>query len=224
MERMPGVVTIPFDYELLPESEQNRLVPICIARLDKDGQEIAWGWFEAVSEIQDPLRELVRCVVGDVHRTSEVVDWSVHCLWRKHRNCLGYSPSGRVYATSRWRAKDLRAGGEGERTRRRLTIAMADLSENVRETALIDPVDHEAAYNNEILFAEFERQFRMRGLHDVAEMLDLVRDGRNWKEIAAQLNCDPNTAQRRFRRWRDRLAEWCELRQANARGFLSKVS
>ena len=45
-------VTIPLDFENLPGEAKASIVPICIERADRDGQEIAWGWFEAVEEFR----------------------------------------------------------------------------------------------------------------------------------------------------------------------------
>jgi DNA-directed RNA polymerase specialized sigma24 family protein len=220
---MSGVVIIPFNYEALPASEQSKIVPICIAKVDEHGDEIAWGWFQAVSEIQEPLRDLVRYIVGDVRRTSEVVDWAVHRLWAIHRDRFGRSPKAQVYAKSKWRAKDLRAGGEGERTRRHLTIALADLAEGMQATAMVDPTDYESAYQMELLLADMDTQFKARGLDDVSMMLKLVRDGNSWKQIGKRMDRNPDSAQRRFRRWRDRIAQCLADSQAPRRS-LSKTS
>ena len=43
---MVQVVTIPFDYEKLPASEREHVVPICIQLVDPSGQPIPMEWFE----------------------------------------------------------------------------------------------------------------------------------------------------------------------------------
>jgi hypothetical protein len=91
---MEKVVTIPYGYEELPLSEQQRIVPICLTRFDSEGQEIARGWFDAVSGIQEMLRNLARHVVQDVRRTSEVVDPAVQNIWSIHQDRFGALPGG----------------------------------------------------------------------------------------------------------------------------------
>ena len=54
--------------------------------------------------------------------------------------------------------------------------------------------------------AALGQRFRERKLEDVEEILQLVRDGNNWKDIGKRLNRDPNVTQRRFRRWMDKAA------------------
>ena len=50
-------VTLPFDFEQLPPDRKASVVPICIERTDRDGAEIAWGWFEAVGRDSGLLPE-----------------------------------------------------------------------------------------------------------------------------------------------------------------------
>ena len=203
---MEKVVTIPYGYEDLPHSEQQRIVPICLARIDAEGNEIARGWFDAVSGIQDKLRNLTRYVVQDVRRTSEVVDPAVQTIWRIHGDRFGRSPEARIYAFSKWNAKYVREQDLGMATRTRDIVALETLSEAVLEKTLVDPTDYEALYQRELDFEQMNQQFQERGLVDVSAMYEMVRDGKNWKEIGEQLNRNPDTAQRRFRRWRDRIA------------------
>src|SRR3978361_549502 len=99
---MEKVVTIPYGYEELPFSEQQRIVPICLTRFDSEGQEIARGWFDAVSGIQEVVRNLARHVVQDVRRTSEVVDPAVQNIWSIHQDRLGRCPEAQVYAFKKW--------------------------------------------------------------------------------------------------------------------------
>lgn len=90
------VVTIPFNYEQLPPSEQAKIVPICIKATDDEGNLIDWGWFEAVARVQDELRALAKAWLEDVWRVSEIAEAAVHRLWNKHRHNLGRRPSTRV--------------------------------------------------------------------------------------------------------------------------------
>src|SRR5215471_1748370 len=58
-------VTIPFDYDELPESTRAAVIPICIARDDEEGRPIAWGWFEAIGRIPDRMLALARRYLRD---------------------------------------------------------------------------------------------------------------------------------------------------------------
>ena len=49
---MESVVTIPFGYD----PDRDRILPICLPARDDDGKPIAWGWFEAVARMENPLR------------------------------------------------------------------------------------------------------------------------------------------------------------------------
>ena len=82
-------VTIPFDFENLSPDVQASTIPICIERCDREGKDIAWGWFEAVATVQEPLRRLAKSVLEDVWRVSELAEASVHTLWYAHRANLG---------------------------------------------------------------------------------------------------------------------------------------
>src|ERR1700743_295641 len=71
-------VQIPFGFENLSPEEQGATVPICIQRTDRHGKDIEWGWFEAVSEVQDKLRGLARTWLEDVWRGLVVAVGSAH--------------------------------------------------------------------------------------------------------------------------------------------------
>jgi hypothetical protein len=62
------VVTIPFDFEDLPD--KSSIVPICINDTDRHGTRIGWRWITAVVPIADLLRKLARRRLDDVWRVS----------------------------------------------------------------------------------------------------------------------------------------------------------
>jgi hypothetical protein len=101
--------------------------------------------------------------------------------------------------------------GGSERDRRGLNVALEDLHEALRGTLLVDSCDYEREYNEEIDLARVGALFRSRGVDDVEEMLRHTRDGCTWKEIGERMNCDPDVAQRRFRRWLHRAARSLKL-------------
>jgi hypothetical protein len=199
------VVIIPFNFEELGPAEQEKLVPICLARKDRCGNNIAWGWFEAVSKIQNPLRSLARRLLYDVWRASEITDLAVQSLWESHGDDLGRRPENRVYVQAKWYAQDLRAGTQRERRGR--TIALDDLDESIRKRALVDPAEYDARYAAGIQLSELSRRLDELGQTDVREMLDYLRNGCNWDEVGALTGQTANTAQRRFWRWISKVIE-----------------
>lgn len=199
------VVVIPFNFEELPPAEQTKVVPICLARQDRQGKNIAWGWFEAVSKVQNPLRSLARRLLRDVWRTSEISDMAVQSLWASHGDDLGRRPENRVYTQAKWYAQDLQAGSQRERRGR--TVALEDLEESIRKKALVDPAEYDARYMAGIQLSELSRRLEELGKGDVSEMLDHLRNGCTWDEIAGLTGQTANTAQRRFWRWIGKVIE-----------------
>ena len=197
------VVTIPFNYEELPFSQQAEIVPICIKSTDDQGLPIDWGWFEAAARVQDPLRGLARSWLDDVWRVSEITEAAVHGLWNKHGHNLGLRPSRRVYAAAKWQAQDRKAGTWQHR--RKILLAFDDLEEVVRERVLIDPANYGRVYEDDLYFKELGERLEGEGLDDVSEMLKLVRDGCTWDEIGQRVGKEPDTARIRFKRWINRL-------------------
>ena len=203
---MESVVNIPFGYD----PDQDRILPICLPARDDDGQPIAWGWFEAVARIENPLRSLTRKVLGDERYVSELTETALKIVWRNHGENYGRSPSARIYRQAEWSARDLKAGGN-ERDRRGLNVALEELHEALRGSLLVDSCDYELLYNEEMDLAKVGALFKSRGLDDIEEMLQHTRDGCTWKEIGERMNCDSNVAQRRFRRWLHRAAQSLKL-------------
>ncbi len=199
------VVTIPFNFERLSPSAQSSIVPIAIPAFDDDGSKIAWGWFEAVERVQNPLRGLARTFLEDVWRVSELTESAVKSVWRTHREDYGRSPSTRIYVQAKWVARDMRAGGS--RNRRGLDVGLGELDKALYERILTDECDYQEKYCIDMDLAALGQRFRERKLEDVEEILQLVRDGNNWKDIGKRLNLDPNVTQRRFRRWMDKAAD-----------------
>ncbi len=200
---MESIVTIPFNFEELPENHRKSIVPICIARLDAQGEEIAWGWFDAVVPIQEGLRALARRRLNDVWRVSELTEHSVHNLWRKHRHSLGFAPSRRIYKRAAWDVEDLR--NDGWRSRRGRDLALDAMEDITREYLLRDPTDFEGAYQFRLRLDEADAWLKQKGREDVREMLHLMSRGHKWHEISEHF-CEPEgNLRRRFSRWMRQL-------------------
>jgi hypothetical protein len=196
-------VTIPFDFENLAGEERAAVVPICIERADRDGCEIAWGWFEAVEAVQDPLRRLARSWLDDVWRVSELTEATVHTLWYRHKSDFGRRPGSRVLAQAKWYARDLQAGTW--QRRRGVVVGLEGLDELYRSRVLTDPAQHEDLYQREMYFKALSEKLEDAGQAEVSQMLTFVRDGCTWAEIGEQLGKDPDAARMKFRRWINRF-------------------
>jgi len=203
---MESVVNIPFGYD----PDRDEIIPICLPARDDEGNVIAWGWFEAVARIENPLRNLTKYVLGDERYVSELTETALKIVWKNHGENYGRSPSARIYRQAEWSARDLKAGGS-ERDRRGLNVALEDLHEAIQGRLLRDSNDYEAYFVEELDFAKVAAFFRSKGRDDIAEMLQHVRDGCKWKEVGARMNCDPNVAQRKYRRWLTRAARNLKL-------------
>ena len=196
-----AVVTIPFDYDEL--DDPNSVVPICLEDTDLQGRKIAWGWITAVVPISDRLRKLASRRLGDVWLASELTQLSVHRVWYKHENNLGFWPSGRIWHRAKWAAEDLRVGGR--RIRRGLDeplpedeTALASLLRGADPKALARLFPHcDWDFAGEIehaeLFSAILRQIRLRGNVEAGEMLDMICHGMTREQISAALKKKPNT-------------------------------
>ena len=203
-----AVVTIPFDYEQL--DDPNSVVPICIDDTDGEGRRIAWGWFTAVVPIAHRLRGLACRQLGDVWRVSELTETTVHDLWRKHRENLGFWPSGRIWHHARWKAKDLRVGGQ--RARHGLDEALPDderavdsLLRTADPRAMARLLPHrEWNFADEVerrdYFDTLIRKMRLRGNFEAGEIIEMMRLGMDRSEINALFASKPNTVTQNLHR------------------------
>lgn len=108
-----------------PDHAERRVVPICISDVDYHGRLVVPAWIEAVEPIADPLREMTEIVTGDVHNVSQITEEAVHSLSARHGEKLGRKPSSQVYASAKWRAQNLKAGGS--RSRKGLEVEFRDV-------------------------------------------------------------------------------------------------
>ena len=191
-------VTIPFDYDELPDVARATVIPICIARNDQQGSPIAWGWFEAIARIPDRMVSLARRYLCDPWRASELSEGALHRVWRKHGTDFGRRPEYRIYAHATWHARDLRAGSWHER--RGIVTGLDDLEQVVRNRILVDPANYVQRYHGDLDYRALSARLIEEGLEDVSQMLDLLRDGATWDEIGARLGRRADAARMRFHR------------------------
>jgi hypothetical protein len=198
-------VTIPFDYDKLPEVSRTAVIPICMARNDEEGTPIAWEWFEAIARIPDRMVSLARRYLSDPWRVSELSEGTLHRVWRKHGSDFGRRPEFRLYANARWHAKDLQAGSWHER--RGIVTRLDDLELVVRNRILVDPANYVRRYHGDLDYRALSSRLVEEGLEDVSQMLDLLRDGATWEEIGERLGRRADAARMRFRRKTARLVD-----------------
>jgi hypothetical protein len=188
-----AIVTIPFDYDRLPDP--SGIIPICIEDTDRFGCPINPAWFTAVEPIADQLRGLCRRTLADVWYVSELTEASVHALWGKHRHNLGRSPSARIYKHARWKAQDLRAGGRN--ARRGVDVELLDSI--LRKLRSAHDVHGEVEYDE--IRGLLARHFEAKGVPHIETMLDLWLSGHEWNEIADHIGKKPKAATQDFWRW-----------------------
>jgi len=201
-------VTIPFDYFELPYSEQQKITPICIPACDKNGNRIAWGWFEAASRVEERLRSMTRRILHDERLVSEVAEGGVHNAWHAHGENFSRSPEGLVVRNAGWHALNMRAGGRRERNGK--VVALEELSAYFQETLRRDPTDYAAEYNNKIDYDLMADQLAAEGYENMSQILDLMQTGKNWNDIAAELGEKPDAVRKRIRRWLSKRTDLAE--------------
>jgi hypothetical protein len=199
MDKPLGVVIIPFDYEQLPHDQQKAIVPICIASVDRHGNEIARVWFEqGVAPVQEQLRGLARYKLGDVRYVSELAELTVHKLWEKYGEDAGILPWRRVLASAAWEARDLAVGGSVWRKKHVFPLALSALDMGCGA----DQTEPEQIYIRRLLLERVERRIEKQQREDIRHIFFMLRDGYTFEELAQRFgNVDPETLRRRFARW-----------------------
>lgn len=192
-------VIIPFNYEALSAAEQDKIVPIFIPALDKKGVPIARGWFEAAARLHKPLLKLCRWEFRDERRVSEVAEGAVHGVWHTHGDDFGRSPDGRLYTRAKWVARDFRAGGKSQRNG--LTVSLEEIDRLMRMKLEVDPTDYASKYCRSLDLGAISDGLSDSGEENIATILDLFQDGKNWIEMAEQTGVKPDTLRKRFNRW-----------------------
>jgi len=191
-----GLIIVPQDYDSLPRN----LAPICIEDHDAAGHPINLEWIDrGVRPIHRRLCHLAERIVGDLWAVSEVAGNAVHSLWQEYGDNLSSDPSRQVHARAEWEAKDIRAGGW--RLRKGRERYLDDLDDAIRASISYDPRDY-----GEIYEMRLDMQALVRTEDGVLRrIIDLYLRGWTWQEIGAELDLKPNTLERRFRRWAQRL-------------------
>ena len=200
-EKRMGLVIIPFDYDQLPESKRQTIVPICIVSVDRSGNPIAPIWFEkGVAPVQDQLRRLARITLGDVHRVSELAEITIHKLWERHGEDAGRWPWRRVLAWAVWEARYAAAGSAQWEINHSVPLAL-----DLLEGDLNGPKGCEEIYQQHLLVDLVERRIEQDRRPEIREAFKMLRQGYTWDEVAERLgDKNPEALKRRFWRWMKR--------------------
>ena len=202
-DRGMGVVIIPFDYEQLPDAQRKKIVPICIASVDRHGNPIARIWFEkGVAPVQDQLRGLARYRLGDVQRVSELAEITVHKLWERHGEDAGIWPWRRVLVRAMWEARDLAAGDSRWHINHTVPLALDSLEGDLYGNGPADPKRYDEIYQERLLLDLIERRIDEDHRQEIREVFNMLREGYTWEEVAQRLgNQKPEALKKRFWRW-----------------------
>jgi hypothetical protein len=191
-----GLIIVPQEYDNLPRN----LAPICIEDHDAAGEPINLEWIDrGVRPIHERLCHLTERIVGDLWAVSE--GNAVHSLWLEFGYNLGSDPARQVQARAEWEAKDIRAGGW--RLRKGRERYLDDLDEAIRAAISHDPRNYGQIYETRLDMQALARTEDRVLKH----IIDLYLRGWTWQEIAEELKLKlkPNTLERKFRRWKQRL-------------------
>ncbi len=190
------VITIPFDYD--PQEQRDSVVPIFLTDTDESGERICLEWIDAVVPVQDRLRALSRRVLGDVWRVSELTEITIHHLWHRYRDNVGFNPSHRVYCTARRKAHSLE--DPGARVHLGLNLSLDALEEYRRDALVGSDASAEMMFGRSLNLRRLEKKLKEVGASQEFEVYRMLRAGYRWREIGRQLETKSNTAHRRFAR------------------------
>jgi hypothetical protein len=193
------VITIPYDYD---EKAGGSVVPICIDDVDREGNLIDFRWIDlGVAPAADQLRAVAKRVLEDVWRVSEIAEYAVHSVWRKHHDNLTGEPSLLILDRARWHAEDLRVGGR--RARRKADVELFATT----VYALEDAFDLAMEFENRETLDRLSDELRRQGKDDVAEMAAMMIRGADSAELVARFGKKRNTLSQRFYRGMRRAAQ-----------------
>lgn len=201
------VVVIPQDYEKLPEALRKRIVPICIAAYDHNGQLIAPDWFwRGVAPVHKQLVGMARFMLGDPWCVSELAEAVVHKLWARYGSALGAAPQRRVLKKAMREAREINIGDWRKRKKPQFYLALATLDEKVREHVLADPHQWPALFERELLLDTYEERLGREGRAQMQQAFHLLRLGHNWDTIAVRVGeKNPDNLKHRFHRWAKKM-------------------
>jgi hypothetical protein len=200
---MTSLVVIPQNYEDLPETQRNQIIPICMAAQDWKGQQIEPRWFfDGVAPVRKHLVSLAHWALGDPWCVSELAEATVHRLWSRYGASVGRCPWRRVLKKAIWMAEELKIGDWRKRKYPNLYVGLDALDEKIREQMLVDPSTYVDLLEQQIMLDSVEEQLRREGRIQMQLVFQLLRRGFSWQEIAERIGeSSREPIKRRFYRW-----------------------
>jgi hypothetical protein len=193
------VFLIPIDYS---ESTHPNIVPICVAAVDHRGNPVHRGWIDhGVLPVVEGLHKISHRLLGDRHRTSEITEYAVHSLSRKHGSEFGDHPEVLVLNRARNHALDLRDGGR--RNRRKLDVELFPETLEGLEERYHFAAHFEAKQALNRMVEELDEL----GLERVKELIPFMLLNADGRELSAHFNQKRNTLTKRFYRGMRKAAE-----------------
>ena len=187
-----AIITVPFDYS---EASHPGVVPICILDEDVHGHPIHREWIDyGVVPVTTNLLGIAGRLLHDKFRASEITEYAVHSLSRKHGNQIGDRPTIKVLNRAREHAVDLRDGGR--RFRRNLDV---ELFAKTLE-ALEDQTDFAAQLEARNTLDRIMEEVERLGLQGVKELLPLMLRNAEGAELSTLFGQKRNTITKRFYR------------------------
>ena len=199
-----AVITIPFDYD---ERTHPTTVPLCIADTDAQGNAVHRGWIDlGVVPVVDRFFKIAERLLADKFRASEIAEYAVHSLSRRHGADVGVRPTVSVLNSARLYAVDQRAGGR--RYRRCLDL---ELFPETLE-ALKDQYD----FASEIVACEtldkILEQVDLLELERVKEVLPFILRNTEGAELTRVFGQKRNTITKQFYRGMRKAAQAAGIR------------
>jgi hypothetical protein len=186
------VIIVPFDYA---ELTHPNTIPICIADTDSRGNPINAGWVElGVVPVADGLVAIAERLLEDKYRTSEIAEYAVHALSRKHGGNFGDHPAMMVLNGAKWRAIDLRAGGRRARICKEVELFAETLD------SLEEQYDVAAHLEADDMLDKIVEQLDVLGLDHVKRLLPWMLQNTEGHELTRQFGQKRNTITTRFYR------------------------
>lgn len=200
---MTPLIVIPENYEDLPETQRNQIIPICMAARDRKGQLIEPRWFfDGVAPVRKHLVSLAHWALGDPWCVSELAEATVHRLWSRYGDSVGRCPWRRVLKKAIWMAEELKIGDWRKRKYPNLYLGLDAIDQKLREQMLIDPSTYVELLERQIMLDSIEERLRREGRGEMRIVFQLLRRGFSWQEIAERIGeSGREPVKRRFYRW-----------------------
>jgi hypothetical protein len=200
---MELVAVIPHDYDDLPEPLRRRIIPICIATIDRQGKPINPEWFSrGVAPVRRELVRIARYWLGDPWCVSELAEETVHRLSKMYGSVMPSYPARRVLKKANRLGGELNVGDWRKRKHPKLYVALDAMDAKVRDRVLADPSQCPAVFERQILLDSMDDSLGLQTQTEMQLIFQLFRRGYGWRDIAVKIgDPNPDAVKHRFHRW-----------------------